>query len=125
MFNILKQIHTTEIISLDLQSGANVTGLLNNSQIMVINYRLRNNGALSSNYELSPIVYELQLNLQSKSKEGIRAELSRILPLLIYTRDDWTGLAAELPFFFMGNHVSTKRRGTICPMNLQMDVVNK
>ena len=91
MFNILKQIHTTEIISLDLQSGANVTGLLNNSQIMVINYRLRNSATLSSNYELSPIVYELQLNLQSKSKEEIQDELSHILPLLIYTRDDWHG----------------------------------
>ena len=92
----------------------------------MINYHLRNKPTLASNYELAPIVYKSHLNLQSKSKEGIQTELSRILPLLIYTREDWTGLTAELPFFFMGYqyHVFTERGGTICPKSLQMNVVN-
>ena len=124
--NIIKQI-SGEIIQVDLHSGESYTNTLNNSQIIVINYHLRNKATLASNYELSPIVYRSHLNLQSKSKEGIQTELSRILPLLIYTRDDWTGLTAQLPFFFLGNnfiHVFTERGGTICPKNLQMDVVN-
>ena len=125
MFNILKQLQG-QIISLNLTANDSYTSVLTNSQIIVINYSLRNKSTFSSDYELPPIVYKLHLNLpNSTSNETLKTELSRILPLLIYTRDDWTGLAVELPFFFMGNHVFTQRQGTICPMNLQMDVVNK
>ena len=121
---IIKQI-SGEIIQLDLHSGESYTNILNNSQIIVINYHLRNKATLASNYEFSPIVYKSRLNLQSKSKEGIQTELSRMSPLLIYTRDDWTGVTAVMPFFFMGYHVFTERGGTICPKNLQMNIVNE
>ena len=48
-----------------------------------------------------------------------------MLPLLFYTRDDWAGVIAELAFFFMGYHVFTELGKSICPKNLQINIVNE
>ena len=74
VFNIIKQIQG-EIITINLHPGESYTGILNNSQIILINYQLRNNTNYCSDYELPPIVYKSNLNLKSKSKEGIQNEL--------------------------------------------------
>ena len=65
VFNIIKQIQG-QIISINLHPGESYTAILNNSQIIRINYCVRNNTTFSSNCESSPIVYKSHLNLQSK-----------------------------------------------------------
>ena len=74
VFNSIKQIQG-EMISKHLHPGESHTGILYNSQMILINYCVRNNTTFSSNCELSPIVYKSHLNLQSKSKEEIQREI--------------------------------------------------
>ena len=113
------------VYSIVLTNGQRYSALAIRDQPILIEYNFHElNGR---NLSKSLIIYTLTLNLRSNTNNEVKSEMSRILPLQIYTINAWTSITEQLPFYFKSTrmHVFSEKSFTICPFNNHQQNVAK
>ena len=122
IFNFPYQVHSIGFFS----NGQRYTALAKRDHPISIEYNFLELN--ESNLNKSLIIYTLTLNLRSNTNIESKSEMSRILPLQIYTHNAWNSITEQLPFYFKSAsmHVFSEKSFTICPFNYhQQNVANK